>query len=126
MAESQDEDKPSSSTTDNSGGSSWASWGAWGQSWIDTAKEKSAQTMEMVKEKSAQTMETVKEKSAQTMEMVKKDLNEFVDVIQGMILTMLTRSSVFFWLKNIIHVTLSESVKICITNINLNTVFSSG
>lgn len=40
-------------------GDSW--WGTWGQGWIDK----------------------VKEKSASTLEMVKKDLNEFVDVIQG-------------------------------------------
>jgi len=48
-------------TAEQEQGNSW--WGGWGQAqgWI----------------------EAVKEKSASTLEMVKKDLNEFVDVIQG-------------------------------------------
>lgn len=67
MADEEDDKRTSnpaatsSKTTSSSAAGSWGSWGSWGQGWIDT----------------------VKEKSAQTMQMVKKDLNEFVDVIQG-------------------------------------------
>lgn len=57
--ESQDSSTSSAKPTRPAAEGSW--WGSWGQGWIDT----------------------VKEKSAQTMQMVKKDLNEFVDVIQG-------------------------------------------
>lgn len=52
-------DEPKETHNKPSEEASW--WGSWGQGWIDT----------------------VKEKSAVTLEMVKKDLNEFVDVIQG-------------------------------------------
>ncbi|XP_066910356.1 BSD domain-containing protein 1-like [Clytia hemisphaerica] len=60
----EEEDKSSSKKKNEDSSSddqsnSW--WGGWGQGWIDS----------------------VKEKSASTLEMVKKDLNEFVEVIQG-------------------------------------------
>jgi len=60
--DSKPSDKSTESDTNNKStqqGASW--WGSWGQEWIDT----------------------VKEKSAETLSMVKKDLNEFVEVIQG-------------------------------------------
>merc|ERR1712226_1273550 len=57
--ENRDSNPATSPTSSSAEGSTW--WGSWGQGWIDT----------------------VKEKSAQTMQMVKKDLNEFVEVIQG-------------------------------------------
>lgn len=45
----------------SAGGDAWKAWGSWGMGILDT----------------------VKEKSAVTLQMVRKDLNEFVDVIQG-------------------------------------------